>query len=84
MVKNTAADPAVVPCECFKGLLIADDIVHIHSRIIGAVVSLTLGPSSGNVLGNGSGEVLYSNEALANAFGVAPGESSTYVTPKRG
>lgn len=55
----------------FKGLLIADDIVHIHTDIIGAVVSLTTGPSSGNVLGNGSGQVLYSRQALANAIGGA-------------
>jgi len=53
----------------FKGLLIADDIVHIHTDIIGAVVSLTTGPSFGNVLGNGSGRVLYSRQALANAMG---------------
>jgi len=53
----------------FKGLLIADDIVHIHTTIIGAVVSLTTGPSSGNVIGNGSGQVLFSRKALALAAG---------------
>lgn len=51
----------------FKGLLIADDIVHIHTTILGAVVSLTTAPSSGNVIGNGSGEVLFSRAALAAA-----------------
>ncbi len=55
----------------FKGLLIADDIVHIHTDIIGAVVSLTTGPSSGNAIGNGSGRILYSGQALANALGGA-------------
>ncbi len=53
----------------FKGLLIADDIVHIHTTIIGAVVSLTTGPSYGNVIGNGNGDVLYSRQALSNAMG---------------
>lgn len=53
----------------FKGLLIADDIVHIHTDIIGAVVSLIPAPSSGNAIGNGSGDVLYSRQALANAVG---------------
>lgn len=48
----------------FRGLIIADDIVHIHNRIIGALVSLTPAPSSGNVIGNGGGEILYSSEAL--------------------
>ncbi|MFQ5553660.1 MAG: hypothetical protein ACE5EW_08120, partial [Thermoplasmata archaeon] len=52
----------------FRGLLIVDDIVHIHTTIIGAVYSLTTAPSSGNVLGNGSGEVLFSREALAAAM----------------
>lgn len=51
----------------FRGLIIADDIVHIHMTIIGAVVSLTELPSLGNVIGNGSGELLFSREALANA-----------------
>lgn len=51
----------------FKGLLIADDIVHIHTTILGAVVSLTTLPSSGNVIGNGSGDVRFSRAALAAA-----------------
>lgn len=50
-------------------MLIVDDIVHIHTTIIGAVVSLTTGPSSGNVIGNGNGDVLFSREALTNAMG---------------
>lgn len=51
----------------FRGLVVADDLVHIHMTIIGAVVSLTELPSQGNVIGNGSGEILFSQEALANA-----------------
>lgn len=54
-------------CGCFRGLLIADDIVHIHSTITGAVVSLTGAPSEGNVIGNGNGKVLFSRAALAGA-----------------
>ena len=53
----------------FRGLIIADDIVHIHAKIIGAIVSLTELPSAGNVIGNGSGDVLFSREALANVIG---------------
>lgn len=52
----------------FKGLLIADDIVHVHNEIIGAIFVLTQFPSSGNVIGNGNGKVLYSNLALENAI----------------
>ena len=48
----------------FKGLIIADDIVHIHNQILGAVFVLTDNPSEGNCIGNGSGDILYSTEAL--------------------
>ncbi len=52
----------------FTGLIIADDIVHLHSTIIGAVISLTQNPSEGNTIGNSEGFVLYSKEALATSF----------------
>jgi hypothetical protein len=52
----------------FKGLVIADDIVHIHSEIIGSVFVLTEFPSSGNVIGNGNGKVLFSKQALVKAI----------------
>ena len=48
----------------FTGLIIADDVVHVHNTIIGALVSLTTLPSEGNVIGNGSGSILYSSAAL--------------------
>lgn len=71
VIKNI--NPSGPSCGCFRGLIIADDIVHIHTKIIGAIVSLTPGPSMGNVIGNGNGQVLYSSEALANAIeGIAP------------
>jgi hypothetical protein len=52
----------------FKGLLVADDIVHIHAEIIGAVASLTPNPSEGNCIGNGDGSVLFSSEAIMSAM----------------
>jgi hypothetical protein len=52
----------------FTGLIIADDIVHLHSIIIGAVISLTQNPSEGNTIGNSDGFVLYSKEALSNSL----------------
>ncbi|MFQ5899465.1 MAG: hypothetical protein ACE5JN_14640 [Candidatus Methylomirabilia bacterium] len=55
----------------FRGLLIADDIVHVHADIIGAVAVLTTAPSSGNVIGNGTGRILYSEQALARAIATA-------------
>ncbi|MFQ5847193.1 MAG: hypothetical protein ACE5IQ_05890 [Candidatus Methylomirabilales bacterium] len=69
VVHNTNTDAVVknLNSGLFRGLIIADDIVHIHTTIIGAVVSLTTAPSSGNVIGNGNGEILFSREALAKA-----------------
>ncbi|MFQ5962240.1 MAG: hypothetical protein ACE5MG_12670 [Candidatus Methylomirabilales bacterium] len=73
IVHNSTTDAVVknLNAGTFKGLLIADDIVHIHADIIGAVISLTPSSSSGNVIGNGSGRILYSRQALANAMEAA-------------
>ncbi|MGD8779944.1 MAG: hypothetical protein PVH88_13400 [Ignavibacteria bacterium] len=60
IIKNLNTGP-------FKGLLIADDIVHVHCDIIGAVIGLTPSPSDGNCIGNGSGRILYSSEAITGA-----------------
>jgi len=51
----------------FTGLIIADDLIHIHCTIIGAVGVLTPDPSGGNCIGNGNGSVLYSTTALGSA-----------------
>ena len=51
----------------FRGLIIADDIIHIHATIIGAIVGLTSSPSEGNCIGNGSGTVAYSTETVTAA-----------------
>ncbi len=60
----------------FKGLIIADDVVHIHTTIIGGLIALSPNPSEGNCIGNGSGEVLYSTEAIVQATGGIGGNSS--------
>jgi hypothetical protein len=52
----------------FIGLIICDDIIHLQSDIIGAVVSLTQNPSSGNTVGNSSGSILYSKQVLDNTL----------------
>ncbi|MFA7227557.1 MAG: hypothetical protein WC061_00865 [Melioribacteraceae bacterium] len=53
----------------FKGLIIADDIIHIHTTIIGAIIGLSPTPSEGNTIGNGSGDVLFSRKAITDAIG---------------
>jgi Tfp pilus assembly protein PilX len=56
----------------FKGIIIADDYVHIHNTIIGAVITLTANASEGNVIGNGNGSVSYSSLAIASALSSLP------------
>jgi len=51
----------------YKGLLIADDIIHVHATIVGGIVSLTPSPSAGNTIGNGSGAALFSNINILKA-----------------
>lgn len=53
----------------FRGLIIADDIVHLHTTVIGAIISITTSPSEGNTIGNGSGQVLYSRQAITEGVG---------------
>jgi hypothetical protein len=57
----------------FQGIIIADDMDHIHDEIYGEVIVLTPNPSEGNCIGNGKGSVLYSNAAVANAMNLVPG-----------
>ena len=73
IVHNSTTDATIknFNSTLFTGLLIADDVVHIHSTIIGAVFVLTQLSSSGNCIGNGTGEVLFSREAIANATSLA-------------
>lgn len=51
----------------FCGIMIVDDLVHEHTTIVGCLVVLSENPSSGNVLGNGSGDILYSSYAISEA-----------------
>lgn len=53
----------------FKGLLIADDIVHLHTTVLGAIIALTPAPSEGNCIGNGSGDALFSRKAIVDGIG---------------
>ena len=50
----------------FRGLIIVDDLVHIHCPSIGALAILSSNPSGGNCIGNGSGSVLFSSSVLTN------------------
>ncbi|GAB1349070.1 hypothetical protein MASR1M107_12830 [Ignavibacteriales bacterium] len=82
VVHNTAlnAEMKNVNSGTFKGVLIADDIIHIHNTIIGAVISMSPLPSAGNCIGNGSGEILYSSEAIRNATNAGTGGGNSLVS----
>jgi len=61
IIKNLNTGP-------FKGMIIADDIIHIHTTIIGAIIGISPSPSDGNCIGNGNGRVYYSSEAINKAI----------------
>lgn len=77
IVHNAAGDAKIKNLNggVFRGLIIADDIEKIHSRILGGIVAMAETPS-GNCIGNGSGEVLYCSAALVEAARVAAGGGS--------
>jgi hypothetical protein len=55
----------------FTGILIVDDIIQFKATLIGALICLNPFPSSGNCLGNGNGDILYSTDAIINATNVS-------------
>lgn len=86
IVHNPALDAIVksISSGPFKGILIADDLDKIHIDIIGAVVVLIPNPPSGNTIGNGSGSVLYSSDAIAGVTSdAAPGFVDRYGFNRR-
>jgi hypothetical protein len=52
----------------FVGIIIADDIVHLHSEVIGAIIELTAYPSEGSCIGNSNGSLYFSRQAIADAI----------------
>jgi hypothetical protein len=56
-------------CTLFRGLIICDDLMHIHTDVIGAIFVLTENPMAGNCIGNGTGDVMFSRIALDEALG---------------
>ncbi len=53
----------------FSGIVLADNIVHLHGTVIGTAISCTKMPT-GNVIGNGNASILFSNAAILNATSV--------------
>lgn len=68
----------------FSGIIIGDDILHVHATIIGCIISISPSPSSGNTVGDGNGNVLFSQESVVNATEtttmIGNGSSSSVLT----
>ena len=78
LIVHNAAGNAIIKnlnSGTFKGIIIADDIIHVHATIIGAIVGLSASPSEGNCIGNGNGSVLYSTEAINQSVGLVSGST---------
>lgn len=68
VVHNSAGNAVLSNASAmFKGIIISDDVVHLHGDVLGGVIAFkdSLG---GNVVGNGSGKILYSGEAVLSAM----------------
>lgn len=52
----------------FTGIMIVDDYNHCHHDVLGLVFVLTPNPPWGNVLGNSSGWIYYSRQAIKQAI----------------
>lgn len=61
----------------FKGIIIGDDIVHVHTTVIGAVIGIGSSSSEGSLLGNGNGSILYSKTAVDQAVTQASSSSTS-------
>ncbi len=48
----------------FKGLVIADDVDKFKGVILGSIFVLTPSPASGNSIGNGTGDLIYSSKTI--------------------
>ncbi|MEJ2193739.1 MAG: hypothetical protein P8X73_02630 [Ignavibacteriaceae bacterium] len=70
IVHNESGDAALKNATgSFKGLIAADEIINLHSSVIGAIASLSAFPKVNNyVFGNSDGTVIYSKEAIRDAL----------------
>lgn len=81
VVHNPSVDAIMreVNSGTFRGIIVVDDIQHVQTTIIGALIGLSPLPSAGNCIGNGVGEILYSSEAIQNTTGSLAGVTGRNV-----
>ena len=79
IVHNTNKNATMMNMDgLFKGLIVADNMVHLHGSVYGAIIGLTAAPT-GNVIGNGNAAILYSDAAIKGATGFLTGASAPKV-----
>jgi hypothetical protein len=79
IVHNSAKNASLKNMDgTFKGLIIGDDIQHLHGVVLGAIIGLTTAPT-GNVLGNGNATIMYSDAAIKGATGFLQNGTSPKV-----
>lgn len=67
VVHNSAGNAVLSNAKStFKGLIIADDVMHLHGDLLGGLIAMR-NSLSGNVIGNGSAKILYSYDAIVEA-----------------
>jgi len=80
VVRNTAGNAAIKNLNngTFKGIIIADIIQNIHNRIIGSVFPLNtlINPQ----IGNGGGEILYSQNVIKTQAALAKSSALSLTT----
>lgn len=64
----------------FAGIIIADEVQNVHTKIVGQMWILGATPKQATThLGNGNGQILYSSAAINTALGLTTGDGSASV-----
>ncbi|GAB1349069.1 hypothetical protein MASR1M107_12820 [Ignavibacteriales bacterium] len=70
VIHNSAVNATItnINSGVFAGIFMSDEVVRIHTNIIGALIAISHNPQSGDCIGNGTGSILFSREAIMNAM----------------
>jgi len=72
IVHNSAVDAEIdkleVSADPFKGIIIVDKIIHIHTDVLGAMMLLAVNTSLGNCKGNKDHYIRYSTEVIQSSL----------------
>jgi len=67
IVHNSAGNAIIKNADSkFKGLIMADDVIHLHGELLGGLIAFK-NTLSGNVIGNGNAILKFSRQAIIEA-----------------